>query len=110
MESLALHQICSIMLTLQNIILDSPLTCISFSSIVSCAFILGRYTMAAKKEKELSKIILEQVSRKHEDESKHREELERKDKEIANRDREIFELRKENLLLRQQNTTLNNSP
>lgn len=116
MESLALHQICSIMLTLQNIILDSPLTCISFSSIVSCAFILGRYTMAAKKnkelaekEKELAKIILGQVSTKHEDERKHREELEIKDKEIAYRDREIYELLKENILLRKQNTASNNS-
>ncbi|MBD5248315.1 MAG: hypothetical protein HDS54_09185 [Barnesiella sp.] len=64
--------------------------------------------MAAKKDKELSKIILEQASREDEVERKHREELERKDKEIANRDREIFKLRTENLLLR-QNSISNNS-
>ena len=96
MGYLALQQICSIILTIQKSILDSPFTWFSFlSSIVSGAFILGRYLMAAKKnmelaekDKEMANIIHENTSKVNELERQHRVELRNLIKELKDTENE----------------------
>lgn len=71
-----IQHICSFLYKLWDSIMETPLPWLSLCmSILSGAYLLGRYLMAAKKDKEIAEKLLEQTLKIDELERQHRNEI-----------------------------------
>lgn len=96
MDLAVIHHIRSFSARLWESILESPLSFITITlSVVSSAYLFGRYHVSAQKNKELAEKIMEFDIKYNEQEQRHREEIEhlryQHRQELKDRDKEVSE-------------------